>query len=50
MKVDIELELDYSIKDAGFEILIEVGVKGLNDVYTLKNYNLTFLHLRYVLS
>ena len=28
--------LDYSIKDAGFELLIEVGVKGLEDVYTLK--------------
>ena len=28
-------ELDYSIKDAGFEILIEVGVKELDDIYTL---------------
>ena len=28
--------VDYSIKDAGFELLIEVGVKGLDDVYTLK--------------
>ena len=34
LKVDFKLE--YSIKDAGFEILIEVGVKGLDDVYTLK--------------
>jgi len=32
----VDFELDYSIKDAGFEILIEVGVKGLDDVYTLK--------------
>lgn len=28
--------VDYSIKDAGFELLIEVGVKGLDDVYNLK--------------
>ena len=28
--------LDYSIKDAGFELLIEVGVKGLDDVNTLR--------------
>ena len=34
LKVDFKLE--YSIKDGGFEILIEVGVKGLDDVYTLK--------------
>ena len=25
--------LDYSIKDAGFELFIEVGVKGLDDVF-----------------
>ena len=40
--------LDYPIKDAGFKLLIEVGVKGLDDLYTLKK-KLQFNRSRFAL-